>query len=36
MRALAVVAAVALAFPVPAMAYANAEIDSLTLSVQKL
>ena len=36
MRALAVVAAVALAFPVPAMADANAEIDALTLRVQKL
>jgi len=36
MRALAVVGALALAFPAPAMADANAEIDALTHRVEKL
>jgi hypothetical protein len=36
MRVLAAIAALALALPAPAMADANAEIDALTLRVQKL
>jgi hypothetical protein len=36
MRAFAVIAAVALALPAPAMADVNSEIDALTLRVQKL
>jgi hypothetical protein len=36
MRALAVIAAVALALPAPALADVNSEIDALTLRVQKL